>query len=165
MSRGASPIRIRRASGDSFGSQEGAAAHRRKLLRLTFVFAAIMSCSLMYVWQHIQTNLVGYRLREVEVSNARLHTEIRRLHNLTAELAAPSRIDALAREQGMTRQSAWDLVLLQQPAVAPPPAPEAPVTFWMVQVDRWERLADRIHRSVGPGEALADAGEGDGTNG
>lgn len=119
----------------------------------------------LYVWQYIQTSLIGYRLREVQLANAALRTELAQFRNQRAELAAPARIDGIARrELGMVRQGTWDLVMLPQPLVpAPAPLPPAP-SFMDVQRRRWSRLAARVHRTLGPGRALAaapDAGAGD----
>lgn len=156
MSRGASPIRVRRAQGGSFRSQGAPKQHRRKFRRLVGCMGLAGLLGFLYVWQHIQTSLVGYRLREVQLANAALRSEIGRLRNQHAELAAPARIDAIARRDlKMVRQGTWDLVLLPQPALdAPAPLP-APPTFWGVQHRRWTRLADRVHATFGPGRALA----------
>ncbi len=156
MSRGASPIRVRHAQGSAFRSQTGSEVHRRKLWRLLPCMGFAVAFGYLYVWQHIQTNLIGYQLREVQLANVALQKDITRLHNQRAELVAPARIDAIARrELHMVRQGTWDLVLLRQPQLAAPlPLPPAP-SFWEVQEARWTRLADRLHASLGPGRALA----------
>lgn len=156
MSRGASPIRVRRARGRSFLSQAGAAVHRRKLHRLLAVMALAVVLGLSYVWQHIQTNLIGYRLREVELQNQQLRREIGALENQAAQLTAPARLDELAqKELGLVRQGTWDLVILPEPL---PPAPEMetpPPGFWSVQATRWRRVATRVQTVVGTSRALA----------
>ena len=156
MSRGASPIRMHRAQGGSFRSQSGPEVHRRKLWRLLLCMGFAVAFGYLYVWQHIQTSLIGYRLREVQLANTSLREEITRLRNQRAELVAPARIDTVARDHlGMVRQGTWDLVLLGPPTLPTlAPLPDA-ASFWEVQQGRWTRLADRLHSTLGPGRALA----------
>lgn len=159
MSRGATPIRVRRERGLSFSSQAGAVFHRRKLWRLLACACLAAVLGFTYVWQFIQTNVIGYQLREVQIRNTELRMEIARLRNETAQLAAPARIDGIARrELGMERQGTWNLVMLPAPDLDAPAPLRPPTTFWHVQRDRWDRVGDRLHDSVGPGRAFAATG-------
>ena len=158
MSRGASPIRVRRGRGRAFDSRVDPAIHQRKLWRLLACMTLAVVLGLTYVWQFIQTNVLGYRLREVELANAALHVDIGRLENRAARLAAPARIDDMARrELHMVRQGTWNLVFM--PAPEPQPLEVLPLvpTFWNIQEARWRRVGDRLHSTLGPGRALAAA--------
>lgn len=156
MSRGASPIRVRRAQGHSFLSQAGAATHRRKLWRLLAITALAVGLGLSYVWQHIQTNLIGYHVREIELQNHALHEEIAKLENQVAQLTAPARLDAIARNDlGLVRRESWDIVSLPAPTPATPPAPAPAPDFWEVQARRWARVGERVERAIGPARAVA----------
>lgn len=163
MSRGASPIRVRRERGRAFRSDADPGFHQRKLWRLLACMALAVVLGLTYVWQYIQTNVLGYRLLEVQLANDTLRTQITRLENQAAQLAAPARIDTVSRRDlHMVRQGTWDLVLLPEPEpMAYAPLPEAPM-FWSIQAARWRRVGDRLHTTLGPGRALAASGPADG---
>lgn len=77
-------------------------ARLREFWRRVAVGAAMAGCLLFYVWQHFQCIQVRYQIEQLESQRAQAVELNQQLHLEVATLRSPMRVDAMARNLGLT---------------------------------------------------------------
>jgi cell division protein FtsL len=77
-------------------------ARLREFWRRVAVGAAMAGCLLFYVWQHFQCIQVRYQIEQLESQRAKAVELNQQLHLEVATLRSPMRVDAMARNLGLT---------------------------------------------------------------
>ena len=77
-------------------------ARLREFWRRVAVGAAMAGCLLFYVWQHFQCIQVRYQIEQLESQRAQAVELNQQLHLEIATLRSPMRVDAMARNLGLT---------------------------------------------------------------
>jgi cell division protein FtsL len=77
-------------------------ARLREFWRRVAVGAAMAGCLLFYVWQHFQCIQVRYQIEQLESQRAKTVELNQQLHLEVATLRSPMRVDAMARNLGLT---------------------------------------------------------------
>jgi cell division protein FtsL len=70
---------------------------------------------LLYAWQHFQCLQLGYQLEELKAERAQMAELGQQLRLEAASLSAPMRIDAIARQLGLTAPAPGQVAPVQGP--------------------------------------------------
>jgi cell division protein FtsL len=74
----------------------------REMRSFAFAMAFLLSLALVYGWQHFSAIEYGYRMETEKQQLAQMEEQNRELRLTQAQLADPARIDAMARNLGLT---------------------------------------------------------------
>jgi cell division protein FtsL len=74
----------------------------REMRSFAFAMAFLLSLALIYGWQHFSAIEYGYRMEAEKQQLAQMEEQNRELRLTQAQLADPARIDAMARNLGLT---------------------------------------------------------------
>ena len=77
-------------------------ARLRDFWRRVAVGAAMAGCLLSYAWQHFQCIQLRYQVEQLESRRAQAAELNQQLHLEVATLRSPMRVDAMARDMGLT---------------------------------------------------------------
>jgi cell division protein FtsL len=84
-------------------SRPTAPARLREFWRRVVVGSALAACLISYVWQHFECIQLRYRIEQLDVQRNQAAQLNQQLRLEVATLRAPSRVDAIARNQlGLT---------------------------------------------------------------
>jgi cell division protein FtsL len=84
-------------------ARPAAPARVRDFWRRVAAGAAMAGCLLFYAWQHFECIQIRYRIEQLDSERAKAEELNQQLHLEVATLRAPSRVDAIARNQlGLT---------------------------------------------------------------
>ena len=77
-------------------------ARAREMRSFAYAMAFLLSLALVYGWQHFSAIEYGYRMEAEKQQLAQMEEQNRELRLTQAQLADPARIDAMARNLGLT---------------------------------------------------------------
>ncbi|MGC2621098.1 MAG: cell division protein FtsL [Acidobacteriaceae bacterium] len=77
-------------------------ARAREMRSFAYAMAFLLSLALVYGWQHFSAIEYGYRMEAQKQQLAQMEEQNRELRLTEAQLADPARIDAMARNLGLT---------------------------------------------------------------
>ncbi len=83
--------------------------------RVAALGGILASGGLLYAWQHFQCLQLGYQLEELKAEKAQALELNQQLKLETASLSSPMRIDAIARQLGLTAPAPGQVAPVQAP--------------------------------------------------
>ncbi len=86
--------------------------------RVAALGGILASGGLLYAWQHFQCLQLGYQLEELKAEKAQALELNQQLRLESASLSSPMRIDAIARQLGLTAPAPGQVAPVQAPAGA-----------------------------------------------